>query len=296
MALNKRIMPTRPGDENLVEHVGLVGRDDRDAEHLAKARGEDEKPHERAHERRQEPLALVQVAQHLAPDDAAEAREVPRWPKPAGCGRPHNGGGDDLRPCGVLVLVLAAGSRHLLKAAAYRRRAGRGEKFGHSTGEQDAPLVQQHEAVVGRDLVDEVRRPQHAEALLGDEAAHDLHDALARGDVEADGRLVEQQQARVVQEASVRSRAPRPGRRRGCAPSRRRGPRAARCAAPGRRAPSLAPRDAVQRGVVGEVLGEAQVWLSSVRPWNTTPSRCSATVGLRRTSWPRIRISPVTLS
>ncbi len=35
---------------------------------------------------------------------------------------------------------------------------------------------------------------------------------------------------------------------------------------------------------------------SSVFDWKTTPSRCSAAPGLRRTSFPRMRIAPVTLS
>ena len=45
-----------------------------------------------------------------------------------------------------------------------------------------------------------MRRPQHAEAFALHEGAHDADDALARADVEADGRLVEQQQRRPVQQ------------------------------------------------------------------------------------------------
>ena len=45
-----------------------------------------------------------------------------------------------------------------------------------------------------------MRRPQHADAVLGDEAAHELENVGARLDVEPGGRLVEQQQARAVQQ------------------------------------------------------------------------------------------------
>jgi hypothetical protein len=45
-------------------------RDDRHAERLAEAGGENKQPNERAHQRRHEAFALMQIAQHLAPDDA----------------------------------------------------------------------------------------------------------------------------------------------------------------------------------------------------------------------------------
>ena len=59
----------------------------------------------------------------------------------------------------------------------------------------------QHDDEIGRqNLVEQMGRPQHAEALFLDERAHDVDDALARADVEADGRLVEQQQIRTMQQ------------------------------------------------------------------------------------------------
>src|SRR4029079_14712839 len=61
---------------HLVEHVRLVGRDDRHAERLAEAGGKNEEPDERTHQRRYEALALMQIAQHLTPDDALEAGDV----------------------------------------------------------------------------------------------------------------------------------------------------------------------------------------------------------------------------
>ena len=45
-----------------------------------------------------------------------------------------------------------------------------------------------------------MRRPQHADALFGDELADVVEDVGAGLDVEADGRLVEQQQARAMQQ------------------------------------------------------------------------------------------------
>src|SRR6202012_895443 len=72
--LDHRHQPRR--DIDLIGDVGLVGRDDRDAEHLAEAGCEDEEPHQWAHQRRYETLALMQEAQGLAPHDAVEADDI----------------------------------------------------------------------------------------------------------------------------------------------------------------------------------------------------------------------------
>ena len=56
-----------------------------------------------------------------------------------------------------------------------------------------------HASSVG-DLVDQMRRPQHRDVVLAHQPAHMLEDVGARLDVEPDGRLVEQQQARAVQQ------------------------------------------------------------------------------------------------
>ena len=63
-------------DIDLVQDIGLVRRNDRHAEDLAEAGGEDEQPHQRPHQRRDEALALMQEAQRLAPGDAAQADEI----------------------------------------------------------------------------------------------------------------------------------------------------------------------------------------------------------------------------
>src|SRR5262249_45339867 len=66
-----------PGrDVDLVEHVGLVGWDDRHAEHLAEAGGENEEPEQRPHQRRDETFALVEEAQPFADQDALQAAEI----------------------------------------------------------------------------------------------------------------------------------------------------------------------------------------------------------------------------
>src|SRR5262249_7409195 len=69
------------------------GRNDGDAQHLAKPGGEDEQPHQRAHQRRNEALALMQEAQAFAPHDALEADRVLRKREPA-CGGDGGGGLD----------------------------------------------------------------------------------------------------------------------------------------------------------------------------------------------------------
>ncbi len=61
-------------DVDLVEHIGLVGRDDRHAEHLAEAGRKDEQPQQRPDQRRDEPFALVEKAQAFADQDALQAK------------------------------------------------------------------------------------------------------------------------------------------------------------------------------------------------------------------------------
>ncbi len=60
--------------------------------------------------------------------------------------------------------------------------------------------MQNDDMIVVANLVDEMGRPEDADSLVGDEAAHDLEKASTRLDVEPGGRLVEQQHARPVQE------------------------------------------------------------------------------------------------
>ena len=65
-------------DIDLVEDVGLVWRDDGDAEHLSKAGGEDEQPHQRPHQCGNEALALMQEAQSFPPHDTVQAGDILR--------------------------------------------------------------------------------------------------------------------------------------------------------------------------------------------------------------------------
>src|SRR4051812_33752988 len=62
------------------------------------------------------------------------------------------------------------------------------------------PQVQDHQLVARRDLVEQMRGPEHADALFGNQPPHMTENVGARLDVEADRRLVEQQQARPVQQ------------------------------------------------------------------------------------------------
>ncbi len=83
--------------------------------------------------------------------------------------------------------------RKVLACASASRLGTRPEK-------RTLSLVQQHDLVVGGDLVDQVRRPQHADAVFANERADDREHALARRDVETDCSLVEQQAGRIVQQ------------------------------------------------------------------------------------------------
>ena len=65
-------------DVDLVKHVGLIWWNDRDAEDLPKTGGKNEKPDQRAHQRRDEALALMDKAQRFTPDDAGHADKILR--------------------------------------------------------------------------------------------------------------------------------------------------------------------------------------------------------------------------
>ena len=49
--------------------------------------------------------------------------------------------------------------------------SGRGDDVRDLAMRQHAPLMQHHEVVARRDLVEQMRRPEHADALLGDQLA-----------------------------------------------------------------------------------------------------------------------------
>ena len=63
-------------DVHLVQDVGLIRRLDRHAEHRAEPGGEDEQPHQRPHQSRDEAAALVHEAQRLARDDHPRPAQV----------------------------------------------------------------------------------------------------------------------------------------------------------------------------------------------------------------------------
>ena len=87
-----------------------------------------------------------------------------------------------------------------MKAECRSSRLGLGDDARDLTVCENPALMQHHEIVAGHDLVEQMRGPQHADALLGDQPPHMAEDIGARLDVEADGRLVEQQQTRPMQQ------------------------------------------------------------------------------------------------
>ncbi len=132
----------------------------------------------------------MEKAQALAPHDPAEADPI---------------GGEAERPAGVAGDCAHASSSPAppvsrVKAAPIEFGAGRrDDRVGAVVGEH-APLVQHDDLVVGTDLVDEMRGPQHADAILRHEAAGQRQNVGPRLDVEPRGRLVEQHEAGFVQE------------------------------------------------------------------------------------------------
>ena len=60
--------------------------------------------------------------------------------------------------------------------------------------------MQHHEVIAGYDLVEQMGRPQHADVLFGHQLPDMVKDVGARLDIQPDGRLVQQQQARPMQQ------------------------------------------------------------------------------------------------
>ena len=58
---------------------------------------------------------------------------------------------------------------------------------------QHAALMQHDEVIARHDLVEQMRRPEYADALFGDELADVVEDVGTRLDVKADGGLIETQ-------------------------------------------------------------------------------------------------------
>ena len=70
-------------DIYLIGDVGLVGRNDRDPEHVVEAGGEHREPHQRTHQRRQQPSALLHELDDLPGGHGAQ--------RLGGMGDPHGG-------------------------------------------------------------------------------------------------------------------------------------------------------------------------------------------------------------
>ncbi len=69
-------------DVDLVQYVCVIGRYDGETEDLPEAGSKDEEPDQRAHERGDEALALMQEAQSFPPNDAFETDGVLRRREP----------------------------------------------------------------------------------------------------------------------------------------------------------------------------------------------------------------------
>ena len=264
MPLKSWIIATRPGDDvGLVVDVGRVGRQRRQAEHRAEAGGEDEQPDQRPDERREEAAALVQKAQRLAPDDAAGADQPA-----AHCAAPP-----------------------VRRQEGVRESSGAGDPGGGAGGE-DFAAVQDVDGVVGQDLLDQVGGPEDAHAFLGGERVQVGDDVAARGDVEADGRLVAEQQPGRVQQRRGDLDAPRLAAGEGADAlahavgqphaAKQHGRAVERRAGGGGRAARSGRRGSARRSG----------WHRAARLWKTTPRRASAARGSDRTSWPQTSIMP----
>src|SRR5712664_1816056 len=130
---------------------------------------------------------------------------------------------------------------------------------------ENPALMQYHEVIAGDDLVEQMGGPQHADALFGDQPADMAEDIGARLDVEADRRLVKQQQARAMQQGARDFQPPHLAAREiahlaaGAV-----GKADARQHFTGAQA-RLAPIDAVQGGVIQQVLRDREIEVERAR-------------------------------
>src|SRR5690606_25348550 len=98
--------------------------------------------------------------------------------------------------CDLLAACAGEGAESIARV----RLSGGFEKGGHQAREQHFSLVKNDDVVGWRDFVDQMGGPENAEPFALHEIAHDFDDALPRADVEPDGRFVEQQAPRTVQQ------------------------------------------------------------------------------------------------
>ena len=219
--------------------------------------GEDEQPDQRPHQGGDEALALMHEAQRFAPRDAAQADQVLAERKAA----------------------LASSIRPALIPVSPGRAAGqRGEALRMSAAPA-APMTSAH--VAGRqhaahDAAPPPRRPAatsssrcvaHSTATPRSRTSPRTWRRIAdaRGDVQPDGRLVQHQHARPMQQGARDLDPPHLAARQ----LARRVPRAIRqldLLQRGLRAPPrLAAADAVQRGVIEQVLHHREVEIERAR-------------------------------
>ena len=125
--------------------------------------------------------------------------------------------------------------------------------------------MQDHEVVAGNDLVEQMRGPEHADALLGNELPDVTENIGARLDVEPDGGFIEQQQARAVQQRTRDFKPPHLSAGEVAHLARRAfGKAEAREHFIAAQA-GFAPADAVQGGVIQQVLPHRQIEVERAR-------------------------------
>src|SRR5215472_14381188 len=135
----------------------------------------------------------------------------------------------------------------------------------HLAACKDLPLMQNDKIVAGVNLVEQMRRPQHADAIFGDELPHVAENIGPDLDVEPDGWLIKQQQPWSVQERACDLEPPHLA-------TREVAHLAARALSePDARQHLLAPRsriapaDAVEGGVIEQVLHHREIEIEGTR-------------------------------
>ena len=155
---------------------------------------------------------------------------------------------------------------------------------------RENPALMQHDDIVlVRDFIDEMRRPQDRHSFRGDKVAHMTDDVGPRLDVEANRRLVKNEQARAVQQRASDLETSHLST--GKVAHLVLGALGERNALEDviRTLSTLAVADAVQRRMVGQVLDDREIEIEGAG-WNTTPTMRSASLAAVPTSWPKMRI------
>lgn len=81
-----------------------------------------------------------------------------------------------------------------------RTRPGAARELARRSGVEHLAFVQKHERIVVLDLVHQMRRPERGDAALAAKGADMGEDRAAGRKIEADGRLVQKQELRLVEE------------------------------------------------------------------------------------------------